>query len=285
MTVDVQQVAVSGHNIPAIPAPASVAPGGIPPLPPGAQQIAGFANPAAGAFSQADVDKQVAAAVAAALAGKPAPAAATPAAPAAAAQPVTLDGEASDALLDSYTKAFTAIGSGLDIGRAIGNALQFGKPELIDVAYITEKGGAQAEQLKVIAQSIVERVQAKTVEDANVAYTLAGGTDQWNAAMGAFNTAAPAHLKQVVSTMINSGKADQIKAGAQVVIDYAQSGGLVAKPPSMVQAGVAGVNPAQALDKAGYQDALQKLNKQDRNYAAQREELFARRKLGVARGL
>lgn len=272
------QVAITGFNVPPVPG-AAPAPQGLPPLPPASEQVPGFVTPQKGGFTQADIDAAVAAARATPAPAAPAPAPAVPVAP------VPVSGAASDPLLDSYTEAFGAIGAGLDISRAIGHALQFGKPELIDSAYIDEKGGAQAAQLKVIAKAIVERVQSKSVEDASVAYTLAGGTDQWNAAMGAFNHAAPSHLKQVVSNMINSGAPDQIKAGAQVVIDYAQSGGFITKAPEMVQAGAAGITPAQALDKAGYQEALQKLDKQDRNYYANREALFARRKAGVARGL
>lgn len=282
------QVAIQGFNVPPAPgAPAApAAPAGLPPLVPGSAETPGFVAPnKSGGFTQADVDAQIAAAFAAAkLAAAPAPAPA-PAAPAAPAAPVQVAGESNDAVLEAYTTSFSAIGAGLDLSRAIGNALQFGKPELIDEAYITEKGGAQAAQLKVIAKAIVERVQAKTAEDANAAYSVAGGLDQWNASMGAFNTNAPAHLKQVVAQMINSGNAEQIKAGAQVVVDYAQSGGLVAKAPGMVQAGVAGVDPAQALDKASFQTALWKLDKQDRSYPAQRAALFARREQGRARGL
>lgn len=281
---DAIQIAVPGGGVPPMPGQsAAPAPAGVPPLPPAAQQVPGYVNPAqpAGQFSQADMDRAVAAALAASKVA--APAAAPAAAPTTPAAPIT--SEADDAVLSAYSESFQAIGQGIDLERAIGKALQFGKPELIDSAYIAEKGGAHAKQLEVIAKAIVERVQSQAQAGATAAHDIAGGPDNWNAASAAFNSAAPEHLKQVVIEMINSGKPERIKAGAKLVVEYAQSGGLVAKAPGMVQAGVAGGMPVQALSKAEYQAARLKLDKQDRNYATQAAALFTQRQAGVARGL
>jgi len=279
---DVQQVPVNGFQVPPVPGQP-----GVPPVPPASNQEPGFVNPnaaPAGKYSDTDVERIVAERLAAqASAGKPAQPAA-PAAPAAPAQPTAITSAADDALLNSYTEGFSALGPAVDMERAIGNALKYGKPELVDVKYITETGGEHGQRLVTLATAIVNHVQTQTNAGVQATYDTAGGQEKWNAASAAFNQNAPEHLKQVVVEMLNSGKLDKIKAAAKMVTEYGVGNGFVPQPAQTMHANFAGGNPSQALSKEEFQAGLQALNRGATDYSAKRAALFAARTLGKQLG-
>lgn len=285
-----EQVPTNGFGVPPIPGNAqqSGTPPAPAPAPPGPQgfQLPPAVPPAPGGFTQADIDKAVAAAIAAKPATPAAPAPAVPQAPLgnpAAALDIA-DAAASDTLLNSLTQTFTALGNGVDINRAIGHALTLGNPALIDNAYLAEKGGAHAAQLQALAASIVGRVQEQTKAAESAVYAAAGDKANWDAAAAAFNLKAPAHLKAVVAKLLESGNPEAIGSGAQYVLDYARQQGLVPQAASLVQGG-AGVASAQALTKDQFQDALFKMDKNARGYEQARADLFARRQVGKQLGI
>lgn len=199
-------------------------------------------------------------------------------------QNVTLPNDGgNDPVIKSLTSVFLTVGAGIDLNRAIGNAIQLGNPALIDTAYITEKGGANAEQLKTIAQALVDRVQYQSQAAVSAAHSAAGGEAQWAAAATAFNQSAPAHLKTVVSQMLESGDPGIVNSAAQMVVQFSQQGGLVPVKANLLGAG-AGANAAQALGKAEFQSALFKLNTNSPTYMQDRDALFQRRQLGKQLG-
>jgi hypothetical protein len=274
-------VATDGFTIPPIPSTAQ---------PAGSQPPAGQAAPAQPApapasqgFTQADIDR----AVQAALAGQQTPAPAAPVQaplgnPAAALD--IADAAAQDSLLTSLTSTFTTLGNGVDINRAIGNALSLNNPALIDKAYLQEKGGANAAALLALAESIVGRVQDQTKAAESAVYKAAGDKPTWDAAAAAFNQKAPAHLKAVVAKLLESGNPEAIGSGAQYVLDYARSQGLVPQQAGLVQSG-AGVPGAQGLSKQQFQAELFKLDKRSPTFEADRGALFAKRQVGKQLGI
>lgn len=278
---------MSGFNLPAAPAGVQVHERSAPTA---ANMQPGFVPPAAapavqgGTFTQADMDAAVAAAR-----GTPAPAAAPAAVEAlvpgaAINRPADLS-TANDPVLSSMTDVFINIGTGIDMDRALGKALTHGDASLIDLAYIAEKGGAQANALTALAKGIVERVQAQAEAGAQAVYSAAGDKAQWTAAASVFDQSAPAHQKLVIKQMLDSGNPAAIAAAAQSVVEFAKASGLVINKPGMVNAGAATANAGQALSKADFQAGLQKLNTNSRTFAAERETLFQRRSLGKSLGL
>lgn len=261
-------VPVSGFNIPALPASSAQSPGFVPPA----------ATPPSGnepqTFTAAQVAEQIAAAVAKA---QPAPAP-VQAAPAPAPANLSVDSGA-DPVLSSLTSIFAQIGGGLDIERALGNALSRGDASLIDTAYINEKGGAQAAQAATLAKAIVDRVASQTALTTAAVFETAGGQAQWAAASAVFDKNAPAHLKVVIAGLLESGNPTSIKAGAQSVMDYVKHNGLVMNPAQLISSS-ANVGGAQALSKDEFQNALFKLDKNSRTYLEDRNSLFARRAVG-----
>lgn len=189
-----------------------------------------------------------------------------------------------DPVLTSLHTAFSSVGKGIDLDRALGHALSLGRPDLIDVAYIKEKGGDSAEALVKIAKGIVDRVQTQSAAATTAVYSVAGSEADWNAAASAFNQSAPAHLKTVIAGLLDSGNKDAIKQAAQAVVDYSKQNGLVANPAQLVNAGATGLSSAQAMSKGEFQDALFKLDPNNRNYATDREALLQRRFLGKQLG-
>lgn len=276
---EAQNVPASGFNVPPVPASASQSGGNVPPT--ADQMQPGFVNPnpAPAGITPEQVQAQIAAALAAA---KPP----TPVAPAATTPPIAISkGDASDPLLTSLTDVFLSVGQGIDMERAIGKALTYGDAALIDLAYIQEKGGANATQLSTLASAIVQRVQTQAAESTNAVYQTAGDKAQWDAAAAVFNTQAPQHLKMVISQMLDSGNTEAIKAAAKSVVEYVKQNGLVVNPAQMIHAGASSAGAAQALSKAQFQEAMFKLDQNSRTYSQDRADLFARRQLGKQLGV
>lgn len=280
--------------------------GGVPPLPPGGTEGRGVGNhapapatppvntpapaPTGATYTEADVQARIAAALASQAAPTP-PAQSNPAAAITAPAPsAAITSATGDTVLDSLTNLFTSSAQGIDIDRAIGKALEYGDPKLIDEAYIREKGGAQAAHLANLAKGIVDRVQSQTQAAAQAVYAAAGGEANWNAAAAAFNANAPAHLRQVVGTMLKSNGIEQAQAAAKMIMEFAQGSGLVPKQGSYVQGNPGVAADTQPLDKLGFQQARQALiakrnTMNDRAFNGEMDVLFARRQAGKNRGI
>lgn len=194
-------------------------------------------------------------------------------------------GSIDDPILKSMATVMKTVGQGIDMDRALGKAIDNGRIDLIDVAYLREKGGANSEQLITIAQGLVQAIEAKSVQVTQSIHNLAGGEVNWNASVAAFNAGAPAELRTVIAQMLDSGKDNLREAGAKLIVEYGKNSGKIPNVNPLVQAGAAGMPQAQALSKEGFQSELRKLNPQARDFQTQRGELFARRQLGRNIGL
>ena len=191
-----------------------------------------------------------------------------------------------DPILGSMLGIFDGTAAGVDRGRALGNALTHGDPALIDVAYLREVGGKDAERLVTIAQGIVQHCTAQAAAATSSVYALAGGEANWDAATAAFNRSAPDHLKQFVKYSLDSGSASQVDAGAKAVVEFAKSSGLVATSGTgFVATGGGQPGSAQGLSKEGFQSAHSALDKNSRTYEREKGELYGRRQIGKQMGI
>lgn len=190
-----------------------------------------------------------------------------------------------DPIIKSMAEVLQLGGKDLDLDRVLGNALAKGDASLVDVAYLAEKGGPQAQQLASIAKGIVNAVNAKSESITTEVHALVGGEANWNQASSVFNSAAPQELKVVVATMLDSTDEKQIKAAAKIVAEFSKTSG------HLPQAGAALLNSesagvlGQGLSKAQFQAELGKLTKDTPTYESEREALFVRRSLGKRGGL
>lgn len=211
----------------------------------------------------------------------------TAAEPAAGAEPAvanTLSGydvhNIDDPIIKSMATVMQTVGKGIDLDRAIGKAIEDGRTDLIDIAYLREKGGANAQDLITIATGLVNAVAAKSAAVSSEVHTLAGGQANWDAGVAVFNQAAPQELRMVVAQMLDSGKEQLVKAGAKMVVEFSKNSGKLPSINPLLQSGASAPAAAQALDKVSFQTELRKLDPNSRDFSAQREQLFARRQLG-----
>jgi len=242
-------------------------------------------EPTPAAPATPDLSAAIAALTAAMAANKPQ----EPAAPATTAAADSLNsydiGAIEDPIIKSMATVLSTVGQGLDMDRAIGKALADGRADLIDVAYLREKGGANADQLITIATGIVNAVEAKANQVTSELHALAGGEPLWNASVASFNKGAPQELRIVVAQMLDSQKDNLIKAGAKMIVEYGKSSGTVPQANPLIAGGASALPQAQALSKEAFQVELRKLNPQSREFAADRNALFSRRQLGRQLGM
>jgi len=189
-----------------------------------------------------------------------------------------------DPIIRSMATVMQTVGKGLDFNRAIGRAIEEGRVDLIDAAYITEKGGANAKEILTIASGIVQAVVAKGAALNDSIHKLAGGAEQWSAGVAVFNQKAPQELRAVVAQMLDSGKDNLIEAGAKLIVEFSKNSGAIPKVNPLLSQGAAAGGSANALSREEFMEAHAKLDKYSRDYASQRAELFARRALGKQLG-
>lgn len=192
-----------------------------------------------------------------------------------------------DPHLRSLGELFIASAPNVDIERALGKAIEYMDPNLIDHHYIKEVGGEKAKALVGIAQQIVNTARTHGEATVRAIHEGAGGRENWEAAVAMFNKQAPLHMRQVAADLLDSKNAGKIKSGAQFILEYAKQNGGLTQQPQYQNPSAGRGDVAQALTKAQFQAALQKLVPEHQNpqYFEQRAELHARRKLGRDLGL
>ena len=207
----------------------------------------------------------------------------------------TVDKPAGDytgsSLIDTSIAIFEATHgvSGDKFADAIAGALKHNDESLINLDALTAglKPDAAA-QAKALATAAFKEAQAVHTRTTEAAYTLAGGKDQWDAAVAAFNTNAPAHIKAVVQTMLNG---HDVQNAAKFVLETVRGSGMVnhGTPP---QHGGTGGAPTQGLSYPEFREALGKLEREAGNnsfeqgaFGVRYQNLLAQRELGRKQGI
>lgn len=189
-----------------------------------------------------------------------------------------------DPVIRSMAGMFKMVGKDMDMNRVVGNALAKQDPSLIDIAYLAEKGGAQAGQLAQLARDLVGAVQMQSERITQSVIQSAGGEAQWSAATAVFNQSAPPGYAAVIGKMLDSGDEAQIKQAAQAIMEFS-AGRLPVQHQGVgpLANGLAG--GAQALSANDFKAELFKLDQNAPNYEQQCDELYARRAMGKQMGL
>lgn len=193
-----------------------------------------------------------------------------------------------DAVLDGAIKAFTDA-SGMspqDFMQIVGNAVDYGDPELIDKTLLNTKYAGKEGTIKELVNALIH--QSVNAENAvrNTAYSVAGSKETWDQAVAIFNANAPAYLKETVKTMIDNGK---VQEGAQMLMNSVGSYGAGAS--SMPQMG-GGMSPAKGLSFDELKEELGKLVKEaggasleSGTYGRRYQDLMRRRAIGRQQGI
>lgn len=193
-----------------------------------------------------------------------------------------------DAVLDGAIKAFTDA-SGMspqDFMQIVGNAVDYGDPELIDKTLLNTKYAGKEGTIKELANALIH--QSVNAENAvrNTAYSVAGSKEAWDQAVAIFNANAPAYLKETVKTMIDNGK---VQEGAQMLMNSVGSYGAGAS--SMPQMG-GGMTPQKGLSFDELKVELGKLvqeaggaSLESGTYGRRYQDLMRRRAIGRQQGI
>lgn len=190
-----------------------------------------------------------------------------------------------DPIIKSMASVLKVAGDGLDLDRVLGNALALGDPNLVDVAYIAEKGGKNAQQIAEIAKGIVNAVNAKSESITSEIHALAGGAAQWGQSAAVFNKNAPETLRTVVKTLLDSTDVEKIKAGAKIVNEFGRASGQLPQQGASLLNGASAAAGANGLSAAAFKAEIAKLDSQKPDFQEAREALFVRRAIGKRAGL
>ena len=176
----------------------------------------------------------------------------------------------------------------VDLERIAAKAIEYGDINLLDVNFIREKYPQFEQQFIAVAQAIID--QRGVVENFNrqQIYNLAGGEQNWNAAVSVFNANAPDYLRTAVRSLIDGGKQTE---GAQLLMDYVQGSGLGVVQGDRIQStNISAGNGG--LTKEQFQEEMQKLRKDAGSrsldtgpYRARYDDLLARRAFGRSQGM
>ena len=176
----------------------------------------------------------------------------------------------------------------VDLERIAAKAIEYGDINLLDVNFIREKYPQFEQQFIAVAQAIID--QRGVVENFNrqQIYNLAGGEQNWNAAVSVFNANAPDYLRTAVRSLIDGGKQTE---GAQLLMDYVQGSGLgVVRGDRIQSTNISAGNGG--LTKKQFQEEMQKLRKDAGSrsldtgpYRARYDDLLARRAFGRSQSM
>lgn len=246
--------------------------------------------------------------------GVPQEQAATAAAPTPGAEPPAFDVEALAAALAKHSKAGAepqaeaqtelattgnpAIDAGIamlkqvsklndaDMVRAIGKAVEYNDPNLIDSAFIKERFGEHAQYAELLAKAYLDDQIGQAQRAVTAAYDLVGGKQNWETASQLFNAKASEHVRAAARALANSG---DVAGAAKLVVETVQGLGLISKEAGILKGGAA---LDGALSAADFSKEYQALRKEAGNrslespkFAQRYQNLLSRRKAGKAKGI
>lgn len=184
-----------------------------------------------------------------------------------------------DPVLKSMATMFKSSVPDMDLDRALANAISYGDPNLIDIAYITDKAGQNAPHLINLAAGIVNTINAQSEAMEQSVYQEVGGRQVWDASVAVFNRSASPEIKATVATMLDSGKANLIKAGAKMVAEFGKNSGMIPKDGFRFDP-VSAPYATQGLNKTQFQQEILKLDSNDPDYGDKYNALIQRRAVG-----
>ena len=176
----------------------------------------------------------------------------------------------------------------LDRQRIMGKALEFGDPDFIDVNYLRDQIGDQADILIPFLEEIVETSQQSYESLVQGIYQEVGGQERWQGIAQVFTQTAPASIRNVAKQLIDSQDINQISQGIRLILDYSEQSGIAPKPPRLIQGQGFTQGGGQALSAEDFKAELAKIgsrNSNPRNYDKLVTELRQRRALGIELGL
>lgn len=173
-----------------------------------------------------------------------------------------------------------------DMVRAIGKAVEYNDPNLIDSAFIKERFGEHAQYAELLAKAYLDDQVGQAQRAVTAAYDLVGGKENWETASQLFNAKAPEHVRNAARALANSG---DVTGAAKLVVETVQGLGLISKEAGILKGGSA---LDGALSAADFSKEYQALRKEAGNrslespkFAQRYQNLLSRRQAGKAKGI
>lgn len=173
-----------------------------------------------------------------------------------------------------------------DMVRAIGKAVEYNDPNLIDSAFIKERFGEHAQYAELLAKAYLDDQIGQAQRAVTAAYDLVGGKQNWETASQLFNAKASEHVRAAARALANSG---DVAGAAKLVVETVQGLGLISKEAGIIKGGAA---LDGALSAADFSKEYQALRKEAGNqslegpkFAARYQNLLSRRTAGKAKGI
>jgi hypothetical protein len=199
-------------------------------------------------------------------------------------------------VLDTAISTFVSMtgATNADMQRATANALAYGDPALVDVAFLKEKFGKFGDQAVALAKAAVSDSIKQTNDASTAALSVvnaaAGGEANWKQAVSVFNSTASPTIKEAVKALMNQGN---VAGGAELLLSVVNGSGLLPNVnPSLNGGGAVQGGSNTALNAQQFQTELAALSKEAGNrslesgpMAVKYNQLIARRSAGKALGM
>lgn len=195
-----------------------------------------------------------------------------------------------DETLDTAINTFVDVtgANESDILRATAKAVEYGNPDLVDTAFLTERFGKHAKQAIALAKQAVkyetDKVDSEQQASQKLAYDSAGGEAGWKQSVSVFNSSAPASVKAAVKVLMDTG---DVKSGVELLLSTVNGSGLLPTNNPTLNGGGALGGQGNALSAKQFQVELAKLREQVGNrslengpHAEAYQTLLARRRTG-----
>ncbi|MES9303899.1 hypothetical protein ABER06_12385, partial [Cutibacterium acnes] len=182
-----------------------------------------------------------------------------------------------------------AAGQQIDLLQAFGQAYERRDPTLVNERYLAQFDQQTANTLRSQFNALVQAGQARDAQIEQSVYQLAGGQQQWQLAVQAFNTAADLGTRQAVAAAIDSGDPNQIRLATQAVLQYVgRQGNMIQRSGQTITPNGGGQSNAEVMTNEAFRQHLTWLEQAhpvgSPEYNKHYEHLVAQRRQAKAMG-
>lgn len=196
-----------------------------------------------------------------------------------------------DATSQAIYQGMNAIAAGqqIDLLQAFGQAYERRDPTLVNERYLAQFDQQTANTLRSQFNALVQAGQARDAQIEQSVYQLAGGQQQWQLAVQAFNTAADLGTRQAVAAAIDSGDPNQIRLATQAVLQYVgRQGNMIQRSGQTITPNGGGQSNAEVMTNEAFRQHLTWLEQAhpvgSPEYNKHYEHLVAQRRQAKAMG-
>lgn len=172
-----------------------------------------------------------------------------------------------------------------DLVRALGKALEYQNPDLIDTAFIKERFGEHAAYAEMLAKAYLDDQVGQASKAVQAAYDVVGGEDNWKVAAQLFNSKAPEPLRAAARALANAG---DLKQAAELVAGFCRDSGLVRTENPLIRGSAVNQTLSASEFKAEYTKLRQEAGHrslESKQFQSRYQDLLKRREAGRRAGL